>query len=362
MIESKIDRLKRQAEGRWAGIVTAIAPDLAHAVEKAGQHTGCPVHGGSDGFRVFKDFDRTGGGICNTCGPKTDGFALLQWATGLGMKDVLARVDEALNGCNPVPVYIPKPAAKKADGKRNTEQLRKAWVEAGKTPSIVKRAVIESYITGRGLPAGLAAKMAEVVRVHPSMPYWVKKGDKYEKLGEYVTLLSLVEKTVSGEALTIHRTFLEKGEHGWVKANVPDPKRIMPLKDGAEWESSAIRLGDTVGETLHIAEGIETSLAVMAMGKQHCWAAISSTNIAGFVPPEWVKRLVVWADKDASLAGKNAIEELRSRLAAGIELVVMMPSDKIPTGAKGIDWLDVYNARMSNYAARDERMKNRACA
>jgi hypothetical protein len=68
------------ASGRWVLVMGALAPQLEPALRKIGRHVSCPVHGGKDGFRLFrKDFGETGGGVCNTCGPKADGFELLMW-------------------------------------------------------------------------------------------------------------------------------------------------------------------------------------------------------------------------------------------------------------------------------------------
>jgi phage/plasmid primase-like uncharacterized protein len=39
----------------------------------------CPVHGGKDGFCLFRDPEQTGEGACNTSGTFHDGFALLMW-------------------------------------------------------------------------------------------------------------------------------------------------------------------------------------------------------------------------------------------------------------------------------------------
>ena len=80
MIEAK--DIKQQANGYWGDITLALAPQLAQASDNIGKHVPCPIHGGKDGFRLFKDFKATGGGICNTCGEFTDGYALLQWLNG----------------------------------------------------------------------------------------------------------------------------------------------------------------------------------------------------------------------------------------------------------------------------------------
>jgi phage/plasmid primase-like uncharacterized protein len=74
--------IKAAADGKWDSILSALAPSLAEALQKLGKHVACPVHGGTDGFRLFKDVAQTGGGICNTCGAHRDGLALLSWVNG----------------------------------------------------------------------------------------------------------------------------------------------------------------------------------------------------------------------------------------------------------------------------------------
>ena len=71
--------VRAKAAGRWGFIFSRLAPQLKNAVEKAGHHVACPIHGGEDGFRLFRNFDVNGSGVCNTCGMRRDGFAMLEW-------------------------------------------------------------------------------------------------------------------------------------------------------------------------------------------------------------------------------------------------------------------------------------------
>ncbi|MBW2135795.1 MAG: hypothetical protein JRG72_11325 [Deltaproteobacteria bacterium] len=76
------DTIREQARGRWSRILLTLAPELETAVQKAPRHVPCPVHGGKDGFRLFGDWEETGGGICNTCGNFPSGFR--EMTTGSG--------------------------------------------------------------------------------------------------------------------------------------------------------------------------------------------------------------------------------------------------------------------------------------
>ena len=71
--------VKQAAAGRWAEIFSALAPQLRLAQAHPGKHCPCPIHGGTDGFRLFPNYQERGNGICNTCGPKSDGFQMLMW-------------------------------------------------------------------------------------------------------------------------------------------------------------------------------------------------------------------------------------------------------------------------------------------
>ena len=86
------DVVRDHARGQWIGLLGRLAPSLEAALARPGHHVPCPVHGGRDGFRVFRDVNETGGGVCNTCGAFSDGFALLMWANGWSFRAALEAV------------------------------------------------------------------------------------------------------------------------------------------------------------------------------------------------------------------------------------------------------------------------------
>src|SRR5690606_17357926 len=49
-----------------------------------------------DGFRLFKDAAKSGGGICATCGAYPDGFSLLMKVTGMSFGDCLKAVGDSI--------------------------------------------------------------------------------------------------------------------------------------------------------------------------------------------------------------------------------------------------------------------------
>lgn len=88
--------VRAAAAGHWDYVFQSLAPVLNDAAERAGHHVPCPIHGGKDGFRLFPNFAENGSGICNTCGQKRDGFALLSWVNGWSFRETLENVAHVL--------------------------------------------------------------------------------------------------------------------------------------------------------------------------------------------------------------------------------------------------------------------------
>lgn len=127
-----ITEVKNAAQGRWDDIFRALAPKLAQAQEKPGRHCPCPVHGGVDGFRLFKNYELKGDGICNTCGAKTDGFDLLCWVNGWTFFATLQAVAAYL-GIKPQP----KDDARASTGSRHAESATNQCSQSSKPISFM---------------------------------------------------------------------------------------------------------------------------------------------------------------------------------------------------------------------------------
>ena len=78
MCQYKLDAevVLKAAAGHWEGILRMLAPSLEKALDAAPKHVACPIHGGENGFRFFKDYAKNGSCICNTCGA-FDGLHIL---------------------------------------------------------------------------------------------------------------------------------------------------------------------------------------------------------------------------------------------------------------------------------------------
>ena len=130
-------------------------------------------------------------------------------------------------------------------------------------------------------------------------------------------LVALVTDAVTGEARTIHRTWLAADGSG--KAPFEKPRLIWTdsTKKGGVvrlWPDDAITTG------LCVAEGIETAL-VAARGFGLAWSLIDAGNLAAFPALDGIKALTIIADHDP--AGIKAADECAARWReAGAEVRV----------------------------------------
>jgi phage/plasmid primase-like uncharacterized protein len=348
----------------WLMVLNALASEvLTPALRRPGRHVPCPMHGDGgkhgrgDGFRLFPDVDRTGGGICATCGAYPDGLALLQWLFGWSFPETLWRVAGVI-GLTDAPRKPLAPALARTRFSQveppNPERLRRAlrqtW-SASLPPCHPDAWPMQRYLAGRGLDASVLNP--RVVRFHPTLEYWSRdQNDRSIRIDRFPAMLALVSDP-DGRPLTLHRTYLR--HDGLGKAPVPSPKKLMPQGQSTPLSGAAIRLfaGDASGATeLSIAEGIETALAVHAMTGLPIWASLSATLLQGFRPPAGTQRLSIWTDKDRSGAGEHAASVLRQRLGDSLDIRILLPHDPIPTDARGIDWADVWLMRHSEATER----------
>ena len=326
MIDAR--ELKNRIKGRWEPVLLALAPELLPAIERAPRHVPCPVHGGVDGFRLFKNWQEDGGGICNTCGTFPDGFELVRWLRGWSFREVLEEVAKVVSGgALPAINRRPTPKASGQNGAALKERIRQVFKEA--YPLVAPEAEI-----GRKYLARRQIKVYDVpsLRLRPDLPYY----QDGQEVGRYPALVA-VFKDPAGRGVTLHRIYLNpEGK----KAPVPAPKKTMPVPDGLSLSGAAIRLGPAA-PVLGLAEGIETALAVMtATGGQPCWATTSACLLEKVVLPEQVRRVVVWADNDQSRTGFKAAARLAARLVKeGRKVDLRLPNR--PAGKKTWDWADV---------------------
>lgn len=340
LIDAK--EVKARADGNWHAILSRLAPNLDKALERPGRHVPCPIHGGTDGFRLMPKFAERGSAVCNTCGVLKDGLALLQFARGYSFREALEEVAHEVGLGGERKDYIPLPTPPKrpvVSTKEEDEAIRKRlrWVYKTSLPITSPDAEpARLYLRNRGLSA-----LPRMLRMHPGLHYRDLDGNK---LGPFPTLISPVVDA-QGRGVCIHRVYLTPDGK---KAPVPEPKKLMSHPNDVPMQGSAVRLFPH-GDDLAVAEGIETAIAVTEATGIPCWALITSTLLPEFVPPADVTRVFVFADKDRPSkpypkgAGQEKALELVKRLwALGFQASLALPPSEIPEGAKSVDWLDEF--------------------
>lgn len=293
----------REAVGRWPSILPALGIDAAFLTRKQGP---CVFCGGKTRF-TFDDKGGRGTWICTHCGAG-DGISLLMKLKGVEFREAADMVRRVIGTAAATPV---RPERSEEALKA---MLRKMWGEAR---PVTQGDAVDTYLRNRGLGMD---EYPKVLRTHPGLDYW----DDGKKAGNYPAMLALVSDA-NGKPVSIHRTYLLDGR----KAPVESPKKLA-ARIG---QGSAIRLYSASG-LLHVAEGIETALAIAWRGAK-AWAAISAGGMESLRVPDEINHVRIWADNDASYTGQSAAFALAKRLRAeGRRVEVYIPSET------DTDWAD----------------------
>ena len=197
--------------------------------------------------------------------------------------------------------------------------------------------IATKYLNNRGL---ILDELPDNLLFHPKLKYWEKDipdNDLY-----YPCLLGVITD-INNEIVGIHRTFLTPFG---AKASVPSPKKMMSVGNG-QITGAAIRLF-AAADTLALAEGIETCLAIHQDLKIPIWSTLNANGMRKVKIPTGIERISIWFDKDFSFAGEEAALELAFRLVReGRKVSLHEPPIQIPKNqGKGVDWLDVLNGGM----------------
>jgi putative DNA primase/helicase len=296
------------ARGKWPSILAAIGVPKEHLTNR---HGPCPLcRGGKDRFR-FDDKDGRGTFFCSQCADRGgDGIEFVKRFLGVEFKEACAEVDKHLGAARPIKIR------QGPDERIVRQEIVRAWRAAKPLGEV--RAAADWWRWRVGFVPDCADLLATPALRCPGA-------------GEFAAMLALI-RNAEGKAINMHRTFL--GRDGR-KAPIDEPRRVMPLPMP---EGSAVRLFPH-GDTLGIAEGIETAVAAMALFKVPCWAALTANRLEAWEPPSGV-RVIVFGDNDANFAGQAAAFNLAKRLRVRkIDAEVRLPP------APGTDWNDVLMAQ-----------------
>jgi hypothetical protein len=323
--------LKKAASGKWHHIFAALAPQqLEAALAYAPEHVPCPHHGGHDGYRLFIHYNETGRSVCNTCGIMGSGLDTLMLVTGWSLTETVRKVADWLGTATETAKTVAQPAPvmkPRVDPAVAYRRLAEVW----KASLPLKGSVAEKYLQGRGI---WDENMPASLRAHEGLPY--VHGRERTFYGKYPCLLASIRNT-DRALVSIHRTFLTPDGR---KAPVPDAKKLM--SQHMNLKGCAIQLYPAVGDTLGLAEGVETAIAAHCISRMPVWACITAVLMEQVEVPKHIKRLVIWGDRDVSERGIQASQKLAERMEEkGIAVELYLPNCPIPSGEKGVDWHDV---------------------
>jgi putative DNA primase/helicase len=262
----------------------------------------CPVCGGTDRFSINIKKQVWN---CRHCAKGGDVIALVQHIDGADFKTAIRTLgaeDRPSPAARPEPpVSVPSPR-EDANGKRALALWYASRPIAG--------TLAMAYLANRGL--AYADVYGDVLRFHPHCPF----GGQV-----YPCMISLCRKISGNDPVAIHRTAL-----------TPDGRKIDRMTLGPI-SGAAIKLTDDpeVACGLHIGEGIETTLAAMALGFKPAWALGSAGAIRAFPVLAGIDALTILVDHDkpdqrGRQAGHVAARECGQRWKnAGCEVFYVLP-------------------------------------
>lgn len=302
------------ARGRWRGILFQIGLDQKTL---SGKHCPCPMCGGVDRFR-FDDKAGRGTFFCNSCGAGS-GMDLVMRVRGVDFAEAVKIVRDLVGLSAPAPI--------KAGMSQDEQRAYRRGIWSASQP-VRAGDQVDTYLRGRGAHL---AQYPRALRMHPNC--------RYAEGRHFPAMVAAIQDQY-GAGVSLHRTFLLDGG----KAPVDSPRMVTP---GDLPPGSCVRLSEPC-PALGIAEGIETALAATRLFKRPVWAALNTSLLEQWVPPDGVSDVVVYGDNDASFAGQASAYRLAQRLArAGLAVKVRIPPQA------GTDWADVWLDQISTEAKVD---------
>ena len=253
------------------------------------------------------------------------------------MGGAMAEAARFLGGA-PAPAQAPPRRRPGAHGR--SEAPRRLWAMCRP----VDGTAAEAYLRARGIRACRYPALG----FHPSLYYRdAEDGNRFRRLPALVARVT----RPGGAFVGVQRIYLDPARPA--KAPVPQPKKCMGRVHGA-----AVLLGAADATTLVVAEGIETTLAVLtARPALRAAAALSAGGLAVLDPPEGTGRVLIARDGDA--AGVTCAERLEARCRArGIPVAVLAPERGDCNDDLVADGPDALGARIDR-ALADSKMSPR---
>jgi hypothetical protein len=273
-----IDRRLRANAANWLPALYANAVmERDRRSMRCGDLTGWPASGEGSCI-IHLSGERAGTGHDFAIDEHAGPIDLIRHVTGLQGKALFA---EAARIAGVAPIEARR---KPRDDKRQIERIVSACAPLAGSLAI-------RYLEGRGLRA-------------PDCPDLLHCNDLTDGNRQYDGIVAIVRDEKGERTGGILRIFLT--DDGAAKAP-PGKKMLGPVAGGA------VQLAP-VGADGHlgVAEGVETSLAVMQIFGVPCWATLSTSGMKRWNPPANVRRVTIFAD--AGEPGADAAFDLVPRI------------------------------------------------
>lgn len=293
--------LDTAANGKWTDILTRLGVDGKFL---SGKQCPCPMCGGKNRFKY--DNQNRGTYFCRGCG-SGNGWNLLRNLFGWDYNRTIKEVRNIVGDCKIM-------TTKKKDPREVLRKIARVSKPISNDSDIVK------YLYSRGIA---------------TVPNMLKEADLYYyedgiKTGAFPTMVALISNK-HGKGVSYHLTYT----HQQQKLKCSAPKKMMtPVGTitGAYVELFPME------EHICLAEGIENALAIHDFIDKPVIACLSAHNLSEVDLPDFVKKVEIWGDNDASYCGQRASYTLAERLIReGREVEVKLPP------VAGEDWLDYIN-------------------
>lgn len=347
-----------QRHGGWSAVFRHYG-ELADAMRESsnGQSKAVPDPFTGEGktvFRLYKDWEKSGGGYYNGKGRIGDGIDMVAWlenrSKSKAMDIILDILGETTDSISQREVKAVA-AERLKEAELSPEVVSKrGWIlkkVEREACAVTQSQIGMNYLFNRGLGE---VEIPCNVGFHPALKIWDKNGNEVNLPG----LLFYIQK-LNGDSIALHRIFLN--EDGSNKSPLlENPK--MQMKAIEDMRGSSIQFGmplvceDESGNTrivLGAGEGPETCLACQHVEGIPVWAGISSTIMEKMDIPFEVTDFVIFKDKDRLHDNQDMPEGDRAALSLKDKVEKQMPHCKvtiatppspIKDGAKSQDWLD----------------------
>lgn len=309
-----VDRIKKESTNKWRGIYESFGIEVP---PDSKTHGPCPICGPGNNSHRFRMDDQDGSGsfICTQCGAG-QGFTLLMLKFGWTFIDAVKEVGKVVNTVE----FTPAPKEQYETKKR--EFMNKIWKDSG---PLTGGDFVTKYLRSRGIVIS-----PDISQVHLNASCY--EAETKTSMSAMVCMV----RDRDGKPTGLHRTYLTDKA---TKAELKNARKSI-----GKTANGAIRLMP-VTDTVGVAEGIETAMSATQLFDIPTWAVISAGGMESFMPPEGVRKVVIFSDNDASFTGQKSAYFLANKLYLKDYIV---DDPQIPD-IRGEDWNDVLMREMNKH-------------